>query len=432
MIKETFPVFAPHTDDGHEAPKDLEKPGEMGRTLLNRLYEEWEEEMLLTAAYIQAFLKAKLLRPQQVQGMARHWRDFRKYLLTVHNDPSPFVFDMQRFGATEEVVQTLRQSSENMAAMFGLSPKVRRIFGDSAVRAISGVIPMQIAAWVRGSQRIFSLSEEATATWKKINFGGHTWEDILMPFDAFLIELREPLPCDISGALSIQKHGFMQAVLVTKLSSIDPQYPQGYFECRPLITTARREVPNLIYSRETKKKLKAIAKGQRNPNEIFEVTMERDPNKTFGFSVMERNAFHVREDELVTASDVQPLTNDIRKIIAGTCLYLLKKKSERVDVVPPPPRPSLTRLKHMNVITDPSQVISIGHVHNFDPQAETEGINYEGGPRAPHHRRAHLRKPAGSPENAPKTIPVRATVVNRHLLPRDAIPQGTVTKLESS
>ena len=433
MIRESFPVFAPHTDRGHETPENLEKPGEMGKALLEAMNVEWQESILVAAVSTHVLTKRNALDPKHIKGILRHWKEFPEYLMTVHNSSAPFHFDMDRFGMHQETVDALISARRNVAKKDNWPDIFIERSERNQRRVLASILPMQLAAWVRGSQRIFSLSEEAVKKWESGKYIKTKWGDILMPFDSFLIELQktqDPLIIEDENRKAI-----IRGILVTKLSSIDPEYPKGYYEIRLLVTSMKGKICSPTMTKKSRKEAEGIIAGRVSTKHLGTIAKQSknhgwEPGREGDFRVTEFQPFHLRDDENVTASDVSSLTNRIRQIIAGTCIYLSSKKSLGVEPRPSPtPRPLLTGLTHMNVITDPAEVITIGHVHNFDPDAETEGIEHEGGPKAPHHRRAFLRREAGSPLNAPKTIPVKATVVNRHLLPRDAIPQGTVTKL---
>ncbi len=426
MVKELQPMFVPQTDNAHESPENLEKPGAMGKALLNAFHKDWEEDIMSLAANVRDLLKRGYLPQKNFGGIVKHWDEFRKYLLTLHNSPQPVSFDTSRFAITQETLDSINDAAARDMTDKGVgSPAVIQAFQRTVKEQAGGVTPMQIAAWVRGSQRIFSLSAEAIDKWTEAEYADRKWEEILAPFDSFLIELRRPIVHDTSWGV-VHIHG----ILVTRIASIDPGTPAGHFECVHLTTDKNNNVHEGDLSKDDLKKLKAAAKGQKNIDQLDEVLRKTAIAALTKIGPHALLSFRVDELESVTSRDLSDLTNLTRKIIAGACIYLSRKrKKSDPPIMPLPPRPPIKNLKHMNVITDPAHVLTIGHVHNFDPLAETEGSEYEGGPKSPHHRRAFMRRAPGSPQSAEPTIKVKATVVNRHLLPRDAIPKGTVTKL---
>ncbi len=422
--------------------KTLEKPGRTGLFILEKAFRGWEDHALMAA------VNAKLLDitagvvdwRAEKDGVAKNFSSARRFILEQGSSLGP-VHGLENF-----IVNETQKVAERVATELALRKKGEPVTDEALIgplQQIDNYFLSQILAWTRDSRRVISLDRESVLLHAQNTYDDFTWNDILMPFQSFMIELQ-------GVALTITGSGgqkmAISGILVTHINNVEPQLSgEDSFECRVFVSDLSEREPGVqpLFTSLMRKHAEQIVAGNpENINEYIDEEKDRfEGTKKYypptGF------AFQVNLSDPITSESLHDQTNIVQKIIAGTCLYLAHTPGKEMGTedirgetwhrVIGIQKKIPKKITPQNLIHDEAQILTIKNVHEFDPRigkvryTDQTGRNVE-----VHARRAHLRRKPRTPIDTEKTVKVSSTWIHREQLPRDALPAGAITILRSS
>ena len=421
--------------------KQNERPGSIATKHLEHALMGWEDEALMAAAHTTFSIRAGSFDPSMRGGVLEARTQVRRLILE-HGSPNASLPDVHRFQTTLAQRRGEQEAIAKLRISQGRTITPQETMGPLSL--VDNVFVPQLLAWTRSSRRIFSLDNETAHTFLDTP-EDFSWDEIVMPFDSFAIELRQsPVQVDTKKIGSYA----VSSILVTRLNTVDPDYPPNLVQCRFFLTPASENA--LRFNPLMTKRLRGLAEkidaNTANREEVAEYIRFTETHIAPTEVVMRSHgrAFQFSLDETVADSALQPITNVIRKMVAGTCLYLSSAPGEspsekdiRGETWHPLKEKGAEKKKPPkgisphNIITDEAQIFDIRHIHEFRP-----GGNYirytdkTGRMVEAHPRRAHKRRPPLSGPAAKQTVEVKATWVHRDQIPRDALPAGAVTVIK--
>lgn len=428
--------------------KGLDVPGRRGSMLLEQGLSIWEDTIKMKGALLRLMLKdtppdvAKVIQ----SGPLQHAGRLRDALMKAGN-PKNNIDDMLDFFVTEEQEAAERREVNRLVNLAhpGMLPSNRRTF----LTDFDNYYLPQMISWMRESRRIFSLDRKSIDSFRNASYDDLTFSKILRPFKSFKIEFADS---PISVRNPDGKEFRVDGVMVTDISSLDPAAEENlqlrmYLSdpnlpvgISPPFSAADREVID-AFSPEN------FSKNQGDNDKVQK--LRSLAQRGFDMGSFIANYGQTAQIDLDAPiedprSDIE--TNELRKIIAGLCLYLAHNPGVTVENVgqsdirgetwkTTAAKQKNKKLTVGNLIMNNMQIFSVNKIHEFDPQRGK--IVYEdrlqaGVLREAETVRAHERRAPGTGhiKDAPRPIKIASYWRNLKNLPFSALPPGSATVIK--
>lgn len=312
--------------------------------------------------------------------------------------------------------------------------------------------PMELFQWNRCSRRAFHIPHSLEAMLAAAEFPEMRWDDVLWPFESFVITIEKPVvvehpidgnqqPFDTILVSRFNTPG--GKLLILRWLHVPPKTGKrlGFTakemrQFRTLLSNNKLRVAAKMWG----KKIKELSQFSQYQFGSQRVELNLTPGK-FENIIVEPQALYEKLGGLKdgqgnrynydesTRSFFESLSVTIR-IVAGWMLYLENLSSKTMEWQSG--RQSKTRIISggaPSIITDPDQICTIvgkGRIDLSEVTSETNQRCSKGFVR-PHWRRAHYRRPAGSAFDAPKSQRVPPVLVRADLVPLYGIVGGTTS-----
>lgn len=311
--------------------------------------------------------------------------------------------------------------------------------------------PYELFQWNRQSRRVFHLPHSLEAMLAAAEFPDMKWNDVLWPFDSFIITVEKPIV--VRHPIDLVDQPF-DTVMVTRTAKSDGTAVVRFRWLHLPPTSGKRLGFTLSEMREfrslLKKKPQAAARfWNRKYKEIYKFSpfqlgsqhAELDIGEgRFEDIIVEPEELHVklggmkdsygnRYYDESTRSFFEGLSVTIR-IVVGWMLYLETLSNDSMQW-----RTPSVRAQRMiaggapAIITEPDHICDIvgkGRIHPSEVTSEPNRRCSKGFVR-PHWRRAHYKRPRGSTPDAPKSVRIPPVLVRADLVPLYGIIGGTRT-----
>lgn len=361
-----------------------------------------------------------------------NWRGLRENLLRA-NQPG-YRFNHCKYCITQEQIGILAKKILPLDTE-QVPEELRSVLnGHSALEldataVMQSYLPTQIAAWFSCSRKAYQLSSEDVCAFREQDFSGREWRDFRFPFGAFAVEFKEPL--EITSVTPNQKSIYngmrLRGFLVSKPSRVDVEFDEDEILVRLLLEKEDGTLLQPEISNKDRKSLKAKVREAKDLKTLLSLAAsfagamnkrvsDDDITEIGGTSL----TLYFRGDEPVVANDFTPLGNEVRKIIAGMCMFTTAKiknlnlgdQSSRTPGV-----------ANMNgFVSDVAEMFNVNEISYFRNNPHEFEQKPGGGTVRPHARSGHWRRDWRKPD---EEIWVTDTVVRRDLLPRDTLIPGT-------
>lgn len=386
----------------------------------------WEDRCAIVTAR-KAMYKAARVRDPLPDSPFIHAPDFRRSLLASSNNGKPSGWIDERFIPPNPTTDA--DGHEKAAQQLTCLSR----------------IPYLLSVWTRSSRRVFHITEELTQLLTATSLRGLCWDDVGWPFSAFAIALDKPL---IDRGISYDCILASRIPLNTQDKDTSPVFIMLFSELMGVYAHCHRQ------ARETMERLVRQQKWQK-ANDAYRRWAcwwgdcchkhNSEGVESVGLpyeAIAERNvtdhAFDMRtEAGLPTRTgEDEPwgLYDSAIRLVVNLCTYL--------ETLPPQIRLPFRRIPvqphdgRRGCITDSAMVCAVTAEHFLTAEERRLVLtdrDKKGGYTLPiHWRRAHTRreKGCGDDPTAPRTVKVRATLVNRHMLRPGELPGGTVAVLK--
>jgi len=406
---------------------------------------QWQSLYFLYETLMALESKTKPLDPDYLR-----WSKNAHRLPEVILDNSVEMLDPRHWFPLESMVGPLSTTSEDAGS--DVLSSLRRYMS----------FPSELFMWNRMSRRVFHLPPGLQALLASASFPEIPWSDVLWPHDSFIITVEKPL-------VMIGDYGERDeydTILVTKLPH---ELDGGHISVR-LLDKPSRDGVKVGYTSDEVKKIKsslmkedyrkAIHVAKRKSSQLDKIYNRMNGSTSCALEIRLRGSsmialeaeeiFHLEFSgihtpgtfigEAVPEWNTLPRIEQARyevmsvacRIAIGWALYLesLSTKPGSLERSPPQKQKKQNRVGGaIAVITEPEEICRIVGRGRFDPSeygVTKEACNGQGFIR-PHWRRAHWRRPRGSPSNAPKTVKIPALLIRADLVPLYGIIGGTKT-----
>lgn len=401
----------------------------------------WEDLMFVAQLRKQCYtsqnFKLSRLFSYGMGGMD-HWKEFRKHLLSATN----VEFDQAKFG-------------QNLNSYTYITEGKRGPKETIDLHLPTGSITETIFGWMKSSRRVFSLSHDLQTLLGATSLDDVRVGDLRFPFEAFVVELAEPIVGKTGNNYDMILFGKIHDNRVGGLL-----IPDRITEYTPLSLKHKSELQKLAERKKWERLYRKLPSAERYllsynnmhtgfywwcdhdlENLVTEQVSKHQQRIDRKMETSGRNTSECVNYHPDTAVGDIVTEQYALRVVAGLCLYLRtlppnsphKGTWEKVDIEP-------LRIP-VQAITDESQIctISTEFVLSSEEQRVFRGSQVSeelAGSRKinPHFRRGFWRRPTGLGHDptAEKTIWVRPTIVNQHLLKEGQLPLGANTILRSS
>lgn len=376
----------------------------------------WEDLCLLVNLLTKFQLAERLKPDYQLNGPFVHYHEFRQFLLKCGRE-----FDNLKFGQyfLEEY-----------------KPDKPPALGDLAHLALD------LASWACNSRRVYHLTSEIQLLLNATSINNITWQYVKLPLSCFTILLDEPI---IGTEFAVE----YDCLIVNSYSSpvgieeiefrLIPTHIRNY---QPISEDEKKLMEKFLQQKKWPRLLQRIEKyNNLIPMPILfpNFTVPLTPNALE--SKVTASIIELAKEYMILAKakghnvflppNVQEMPiegSTATRIIVALCLYLTTKfgnQNRRYTYHPPGSKKN----RPTNLITDKSDIFRIKTEHKLSDQ---EKIQYADGLKrgsftvSPHFRSGTWRVPPGKANDpdAQKTIWVRPSLINAHLLQEGSLPNG--------
>ncbi|MEK7155590.1 MAG: hypothetical protein AAB734_01810 [Patescibacteria group bacterium] len=421
------------------------QPGRVSSLHMDYALRDWEDRVLSAKAMFRQVAKSGIeVPPVVMNGPLAKYESAREFVFKKSADLDSLpeldqfqVTEEQRLAGRDVIVRTLARSNKN------IDPDEQNLLE----QIDNGIMP-DLVSWGRESRRVFTLDQKTARLFGDLTYDSFTWDDtmMVMPFASFMVEIPDPAHMMLSpvhagrtfGKDDVLEDGMfsLTGILVTHPASVDPSFPKDEFCMRVFLTDPRRTEPYSLQPFMTGEMRRHIRLAIKGDNIAYQRYMRQaedmrrlsgDPKKGTGLP------FRVAKSEKIVAADlIDDGTNTIRKIVAGLCLYLAHAPGEIIGEKDArgskwtPSKRSKGSGASSKAISDMQNLFEVRNIHEFNPQTGFMRFTDASGREvSAHARREHMRREKYTPLDAPKTIRVRATWVNR--IGRQLLPVGAAT-----
>lgn len=386
--------------------------------------ESWEDRCAIYAARRRMLTKTTL-----PAAPFDHAHEFRTYLLESVNDGRPFGWIDPRF-----LVPLKEQDPEG---------------SERAEQALTHLrdFPWALSVWNRSSRRVFHVTSELSRLLEATSLEGLRWDDVDWPFPGFVVTLDDPLidkgvryDCLLAHTTPLRPGDHGNVVHIMMFSNL----PRNHM---PFHRQARIRMEWLVGQKNWKEADKAFRRWNRQWAKNCQQTGKREGIEQVCFLHEELQGQQVTTPVQVlqhgkpsSCTSFWGLYDRVVRLVINLCTYFA--------TLPPQARPAFNRrpagtqarkrkTKEIR-ITDEAEICTVTAEHFLTREERVSVIQDleqnqdKGGYTLPvHWRRAHSRRERGhgGDPHAPRTVKVRATLVNRHLLQPGEMPGGSKTIL---
>ncbi len=366
------------------------------------------------------------------RGDLDNWRSFRKYLLdSVASGGTVGTFDHKRYGWSCDPYTTSIIAPDHYPV-------------DLLLRS---AFPQLLYNWTVGSRRVFRLSEDLQTLIAATSLEDVKLGDLRFPFDSFAIELPVPIVGESGNRydmLLFASHS-QNALSGGNNAGMCLLIPDRCAEYNPLSLALKRELTELSKRKkwDALKHKCHIAERHvltyRNMHAplLWQADNKEDLVTEHIAKLFQAFAKKGGFDDIGALGDRVAQQQALR-ILAGVCLYIRtlpavsKHRTEWQDAdIEPLAMP-------VQAVVDEAQVCMLSCEFTLSPEErnllESKSVSEELAgctQKNPHFRRGFWRRPPGEGQNpdAEKSVWVRPTVIDRHLLQKGQLPLGAETIL---
>ncbi|MBM3272449.1 hypothetical protein FJY94_04205 [Candidatus Kaiserbacteria bacterium] len=312
-----------------------------------------------------------------------------------------------------------------------------------------GTVPLEMFAWTRRSRVSYVLPKGLQRLFVSATYPNVRWEDVLLPFDSFVIVLEEPFRLEEEDGVWSE----FDAILVTTYDG-DGDVALRLMR-RSLVPAQVRRFPERAVRRFdiTRRRDQTKAREQliRHYVEWREPLGLNPEGRLTSLFMCQFDSPHDRvriepgdfarqysSSELLGRTEAAWRFDPhswAAKIVVGWCLYLQSMSSSNLAWSQHRERVQFRRGRRglTGVITNVDHVCTILGSGTLDPttyglseQEHREGSSFF---VRPHWRRAHMRREPGTAPDTPKTVKVPPVLVRKDLLPLFGLVGGTNTRV---
>lgn len=415
-----------------------QEPGRVTAQLFDQAVQYWQDNALFIASTLKPIAGFDFHRSSLNAGPLRHWREARQFLFRESARVGE-IPDVRNFVITPSMTEALPEAGAGLpvAKQEGLQKELVPL-----LHSLDNTLLLELIGWGRSSRRVFTLSAESVDTFQRASYEDFAWNDVLMPFKVFMIELpNSPLSVKMQDGHVMQVNG----ILVSQLSILDESIGAGEFICRVFFSDPTREQayslkPNL--TARSRKLAEAVLKGDKSAvlKLSDELSFHHTKRPGAGLVPSTGRPFRISFDEAILTEGLEEVSVEVRKIVAGLCLYLAHTPGAVIgerDVRGEEwrrARKTATPRQYADAhgIRDISQTFVVRGVHHFNPRSgHIEFTDKTGRRIKAHARREHYRRPKYALPDAEKSVRVRATWVNRGM-DTSVLPDGAATVIRNA
>ncbi|MBL7058528.1 hypothetical protein ISS03_04270 [Patescibacteria group bacterium] len=385
------------------------------------LLRSWEDLNLVANYLVRSHDKLRKPLPYRMEGPVKYWHELRSYLLYSHGSKD---FDTERFVSKQKLPMS----------------------------GVLATLPYVLYKWMRESRRVFHLSDDLQNLLSAISLNNVEWQDILFPFDTFLVTFDEPISIKTKEFEITFSCVFVCAMKKGELDGLNGKnylqfriidQRQGYLIPGRIKKSVKQALDNDNWERAStlmEREYRKITRKGKSGDSVFTLEVDNLRNKKVSASVrllLESQWGHKIEDHNNREEGFEFVEEDIQvwdrviKIALGLCLYLktlptkTSHKTQWTQIIK-------KGLIDKKAITREAQVCTVTSMHKLsaDEQEAVNSINKRKGSgfeKCAHYRRGHWRRSPNSKTDAPKCIMVRPTLVRADRLPKGAVPGGAKT-----
>lgn len=383
----------------------------------------WEDLNLVANYMVRLHDRLGELPPFRMEGPVKHWSELRSYLLHSRETKT---FDTKRFVSKQKL----------------------------PMGGVLATLPYVLYKWTRESRRIFHISKDLYDLLSAMSLKNVEWQDVLFPFDTFLITLEKPISIKTREYELIFSCIFVCKMRAGELSGLKGKnylqfriidQKQGYLIPERIKRSIKQAFDNNNWGRASnlmEREHKKMIKNGKAGDSVFTLGMNDLKNKKVSVSVqslLESQWGHSIGDHNNREEGFQFVEEDIEawdqviKIALGLCLYL-KTLPSKTSHTTGWKQIIKKGLIDKNAITREAQVCSVTSMHKLSSveQESVDAINRgkgSGVEKCAHYRRGYYRRLPNAGVDSPRCKIVRPTIVRADRLPEGAVPGGAKTML---
>ncbi len=313
-----------------------------------------------------------------------------------HLSPDRWLYPEMR-----EIPGPLLHASQFLSYLGRLRPGDRfeqdRFLGTADTMSLTGggysLLPLFLAFWAVGSRRVYRASLSGIVSAGAVDIGDTEipWTEML-PHSVFTVELDQPL---------CQGHLSFDTILVMQIES-------GEVVCT--LCDPNLEHINLLSERDIEAVEKAAKGDPQRFAQLFRGTLDRLHQGGINGLFVPLGRTGPQDPILIQ------LEAKVAAILQTLCVHLAYGGT---TVRQEPSARSVQSFRGgPQRVFIPEGIFGVPTEYILQKRSDirAEAAHPSGRIMPPHSRRAHMRRPAGSPPDHPKTILVGSTIINRHLL----------------
>lgn len=284
-----------------------------------------------------------------------------------------------------------------------------------------------VERWVRGSKRVYALSEDLQLQIEHTSIKDVTWREIKLPFESFAISLRHPLEyMERKWGLIIAARETDSSVGIYLVSDDTANYTPIREEKKQRIEKALKQSNRAISLKETRRALNRVLTQSGVTGMII--------------NDGQANVLESIATEPIRTQEVRDFALSVIRIVAGFPLFLMHSENRTLyspgidnEAEKSEGLATDSRQSQRRRVTNAMNVCLVDSIISFSEQqreilrTRSSRSGYE---VSCHFREGHWRRPPGKGDDltAAKTIWIPPTIVRRDRLQQgDAIP-GTLKK----
>ncbi|MFA7314544.1 MAG: hypothetical protein WC025_01270 [Candidatus Magasanikbacteria bacterium] len=304
-----------------------------------------------------------------------------------------------------------------------------------------GLFARQLHEWNKKSRTVYQINDDLRVLLQATSFRSVTWGEIPWPFDSFVITLDKPVEIKkdvLTDTIVFSKYGDTVLVFsflpigLAKYETLTDNQKERFFL---MVKRGQETELTKMFMRCIQKRLDADVCSYYtmiNTGEIMNVRVS-DTTKQVGWT----NTGGLLNSEYDPAGQTGLVCQELAVMVASFALYLTTippgqgTPRPRNSLIPPAIKRNDPRL--ISVPSRICQLTSTFSLSSKEKEEIEEAMRRERtGMILPHWRRGFFRRPngLGHDPNAPRTIFVRATFVNKSHLPDGNLPGGAFVKVE--